>query len=453
MLTFLSLLINIRNLKNRTIMKLNNKILSVMLLGATAFTGLSITSCVDEPDKYEIAGGTPSIDYVRLCDVTKKDSMLTGAYMGTSICLVGNNLRSITKMLFNDQQAILNTSMITDHTLIVDVPKTLTDNPTNKIYMYNKDGECTEYDFKTLVPEPVVTSLSNEFAKDGETVTLKGDYLLDYENAHLKITFPGNVDVTDFKSISKNAVTFVVPEGAQKGFVTVESMYGKGKSKFYFRDDRCILFDWDNDGDDAIATGHGWRDGIQNGNRIRNDVEGVQPLDGNYYYLGGKTVNFDSWAEDEYSFNYWPEPAAGYPELNSLMKWDDVDNMQVKFEVNIPNDWTGLSLQVYFTGNDQVTYSTGNNNYLADDKFPRALWTPWYGATNNTFSTSGNWQTVSIPLSEFAYDRYGNKLGGLKFENLTGMTMFLYTGPYKEATVECSPTICVDNIRVCPINE
>lgn len=48
-------------------MKLNNKILSVMLLGATAFTGLSITSCVDEPDKYEIAGGTPSIDYVRLC--------------------------------------------------------------------------------------------------------------------------------------------------------------------------------------------------------------------------------------------------------------------------------------------------------------------------------------------------------------------------------------------------
>lgn len=73
--------------------------------------------------------------------------------------------------------------------------------------------------------------------------------------------------------------------------------------------------------------------------------------------------------------------------------------------------------------------------------------------TNNTFSTSGNWQTVSIPLSEFAYDRYGNKLGGLKFENLTGMTMFLYTGPYKEATVECSPTICVDNIRVCPINE
>ena len=96
-----------------------------MLLGATAFTGLSITSCVDEPDKYEIAGGTPSIDYVRLCDVTKKDSMLTGAYMGTSICLVGNNLRSITKNALQRPASHLNTIMITDHTLIVDVPKTL----------------------------------------------------------------------------------------------------------------------------------------------------------------------------------------------------------------------------------------------------------------------------------------------------------------------------------------
>jgi hypothetical protein len=69
-------------------MKLNNKILSVMLLGATAFTGLSITSCVDEPDKYEIAGGTPSIDYVRLCDVTKKDSMLTVSGSAFIPCII-----------------------------------------------------------------------------------------------------------------------------------------------------------------------------------------------------------------------------------------------------------------------------------------------------------------------------------------------------------------------------
>lgn len=146
-------------------MKLNNKVLSFILLGATMMGSASLTSCVDEPDKYEVAGGSPSIDYIRLSDVTKKDSMLTGAYMGTNICLVGNNLRSIKKIFFNDQEAILNTSFITDHTLLVDVPTTLTDNPTNKIYMYNSKNECTEYDFKTLVPNPVVSSLNNEYAK------------------------------------------------------------------------------------------------------------------------------------------------------------------------------------------------------------------------------------------------------------------------------------------------
>ena len=31
-------------------------------------------------------------------------------------------------------------------------------------------------------------------------------------------------------------------------FSRLFAYYGKGKSKFYFRDDRCILFDWDNDG-------------------------------------------------------------------------------------------------------------------------------------------------------------------------------------------------------------
>lgn len=429
-------------------MKLNNSIISFMLLGTMTLTGLGMTSCVDEPDKYEVASGSPSIDYIRLADVSKKDSMLTGAYMGTTICLVGNNLRSIKKMYFNDQQAVLNTSFITDHTLLVDVPKTLTDNPTNKIYIYNSNDECTEYNFKTLVPNPVVTSLSNEWAKDGETVTLKGDFLLDYENAPLKITFPGNVEVTDIKSISKSAVTFVVPDGAQKGFVTVESMYGKSKSKFYFRDDRNILFDWDDDGDNAIALGHGWRNGV-----VRNDVEGVQPLDGNYVYFGGMNVNFDSFAEDNYSFNYWPDPANGYPELNTLLKWNDLDNLQVKFEVNVPNEWKGLSLQVYLTSNAQVTFATASNSYLADDNVPRALWTPWYGAEENTFTTGGNWQTVSIPLSEFKYDRYGNTIGGIKLEDITGMTMFLYTGPYKTESVECSPTICIDNIRICPINE
>ncbi|MDO4158831.1 MAG: glycan-binding surface protein [Prevotellaceae bacterium] len=416
-----------------------------MLLCFAAFSVTVLTSCEDEPDKYEVTGGSPTIHYIRLSDVTKKDSMLTGAYMGANICIVGENLTSIKKMYFNDQEAILNTSFMTYHTLLVDIPTTLTDNPTNKIYMVNSENDTTTYDFTVLVPNPVVSSISNEFAADGEEVTIKGDYLLNYESYPLEITFAGNIPVTEFTSYSKTSVTFKVPEDAQKGYVTVESMYGKSRSKFYFRDDRNILFDWDDDGDEALSSGHGWRNG-----NVRNDVDGVTPLDGNYLYFGGATLNFDTWNEDAFSFNYWPDTDNGYPELTSIINGSDISQLQLKFEVNIPVAWSACSMQLIFTGNDQVTYNTGTNSYIADDTYPRALWTPWYGTESGSYTTSG-WETVTIPLSDFAYDRYGNKLDALKIENMTGLTFFLYTGPYKDSSVECSPVVCIDNIRIAPI--
>ena len=55
--------------------------------------------------------------------------------MANTICLVGENLRSVYELYFNDQKAILHTSYITDHTLMVDVPKEIPSVVTDKIYM------------------------------------------------------------------------------------------------------------------------------------------------------------------------------------------------------------------------------------------------------------------------------------------------------------------------------
>lgn len=62
---------------------------------------------------------TPTIDYVRPVDAASKDSLLTGASLNNTICIVGRNLRSVTKINFNDQAAVLNTSYMTDNTIIV----------------------------------------------------------------------------------------------------------------------------------------------------------------------------------------------------------------------------------------------------------------------------------------------------------------------------------------------
>jgi len=428
------------------IMKIINDIFKGIVVVALVLTALlGFTGCNDEPDKYESTGGSPTVLYVRMSDVATKDSLITGAYMGANICIVGNNLRSVHKLFFNDKEAILNTSFMTDHTLLVDVPSTLPDNPTDKMYLVNWDNDTIEYEFQVLVPSPVVSSISNEYAADGEIVTIKGDYLLSYDNYPLSINFTGNVPVTEFTNISKTSVSFKVPEGAKKGYVTAESKYGSGRSKFYFRDDRYVLFDWDEDGDAAIATGHGWRNG-----NVMNDFEGITPVDGNYLYFGGATLtDGGTWAEDNYSFNYWPEPDAGYPELNTLFPGSDVDKYNLKFEINIPSSapWTNLGMQIIFTSNDEVTYSTASNAYIANDAVPRYIWEPWM--SSGIYSTDG-WETVTIPLSSLKTDRYGNSLSVRKYAEMTGLTFFIVYGTSMENDA-CSPNIGIDNIRIAPI--
>lgn len=219
-----------------------------------------MAACEDEPDKYEVAGGKPTLKYVRVPDPAAADSLLTGAYMANTICLVGENLRSVYELYFNDQKAILNTSYITDHTLMVDVPKEIPSVVTDKIYMVTKAKDTIDYDFKVLVPAPTVNSISCEFAKPGSEVTLIGDYFIDDPNVPLTITMAGNVEVTNITNITKTAVSFILPDNAPAGYINVKSIYGTGRSKFRYYDTRNILFDWDGS-HGGMAIAHGWRDG------------------------------------------------------------------------------------------------------------------------------------------------------------------------------------------------
>lgn len=429
-------------------MKIFNSIKGAVLCFLAFSMAFAFTACEDEPDKYEIAKCYPTIHYIRKSDVASKDSLLTGAYMGQSIAIVGENLRSITQLFFNDQEAILNTSYMTDNVIIVNVPNTLSDNPTNKIYMVTSGKDTLDYDFMTLVPAPNVASISNEWAKAGEEVTIYGDFLLDYPSSPLKVTMPGNVEISEFTNISKTAVSFIVPQGTEPGYINVETMYGKGRSKFYFRDDRCMLFDWDGTHGKALATGCGWRDGSK---VIQSSYPGIEPLDGRFVVFAGhqKAEIGGTWDEDGFCFNYWPDPANGFPELSSIADFTDVANLCLKFEINVPQGWASSALQIIFSGNSQVTNATGNNNYYSDPSVPRAVWAPWHSADGGVYTTKG-WQTVTIPLSDFCKSYDGSNIGA-NISNFTGLTFFVWNGPYEGQ--ECDPVIAIDNIRISPIGK
>lgn len=431
--------------------------ISKLMLGAiVAVAGLSVSSCEDQPDKFKLTDGKPTVKYIRPASADESDALLVSGFLDNTICLVGDNLTSIREMFFNDQKAILNTSYITDHTLVVTIPGGIPEVVTNKIYMVCADNDTVTYDFSVKVPAPSVRSISCEWAAAGSEVTILGDYFIDDPNIPLSVSFAGNVEVPaeNIISISKTAITFVVPDSFSEGYMNVTSLYGTSRSAFKFHDNTNILFDWDGS-HGGLATGHGWRNGVVH---APGDDAGVEAIDGNYLYFAGDLAGGvgASWAEDQFSFNYWPDASGEYGPLSAreefaqLIETYGVENLQLKFEMYIPssNPWESCALQAIFSGDDIVTYATASNSYFSEASLPRGLYMPW--KATGSYDTADRWTTVSMPLNTFTYSFDGGSAGnGLKPDMLTGLTFFVWNGGVEGR--DCSPVILIDNIRVVPV--
>ena len=434
-------------------------------VAALAMMGCFMTACEDQPDKYEIADGVPTLKYVRSPLPEEADSLLVGAYLGNTVCLVGDNLRSIYELYFNDQKATLNTSYMTDHTVLVDIPKNIPEEVTNKIYMITKSGAKVDFDFSVMVPAPVVSSMSCEYAPAGSEAVLYGDYFVDDPNVPLTISMPGDITVEgeQITSITKTAVKFIVPEGAVQGNIRVKSIYGTGQSVFQYKDTRNILFDWDGKYEGALAAGNSWNGDNEKKGQI---LASVPPVDEKYMVMGPATLSGGQWqTPGEYLMMYWPDPNAtegcvplyNLPQFKKMLEDYKIEELALKFEVYIPtsNPWMAEGMQIRFTSLDEVSMSNQTQDYIWNDdesheegKAPRGVWVPW--EETSSYDTNNQWVTVTLKMSEF------NKLvSGLASDTeftqdrFAGLSIFLRGGGVDGK--ECEPIICIDNIRVVPV--
>lgn len=428
-------------------------------VAALAMMGCLMTACEDQPDKYEIADGVPTLKYVRSPLPEEADSLLVGAYLGNTVCLVGDNLRSIYELYFNDQKATLNTSYMTDHTILVDIPKNIPEEVTNKIYMITKSGAKVDFDFNVMVPDPVVSSMSCEYAPAGSEAVLYGDYFVDDPNIPLTISMPGDITVEgeQITSITKTAVKFIVPAGAMQGNIRVKSIYGTGQSVFQYKDTRNILFDWDGKYEGALAAGNSWSgDDEKKGQTISS----VPPIDGNYLVLGPSTLLGGQWeTPNAYVMMYWPDqhatqgcvPLYDLPQFKKMLEDYELEDLAVKFEAYVPasNPWMAEGMQIQFTSLDEVSMENQNNDYVyGEGKEPRGVWIPW--EETGSYDTGNQWVTVTLKMSEF-----NKQISGvvseteLTKEKLAGLSIFLRGGGVDGK--ECEPIICIDNIRVVPV--
>ncbi len=452
-----------------------NRYYQWLIAAAVAMTGLSVTSCKDQPDKYETEDGTPTIYYIRPVAASAKDSLMTEASMGTTVCIVGDNLRSVVDLKFNDKPAVLNTSYMTDNTLIVTVPKDIPDNVTDKIYFTNNSNETVTFDFHVIIPAPVVSAMSNEWAKAGEEVTIIGDYFLDYESSPLEVKFGDDYTLNrdNIVSITRNRITFTMPADAPHEQVSVTSIFGSTKGSFQYMDNRGMLFDFDtpcNTG--VVLSNHGWH-----ARTIQSDDTS---LSGNYLVMGDATMGSDGgWNDGNFSFEYWPgnwrdpETYEDYPRLFDIADFSKPGDLNLKFEMCIPEgrEWSAAPMQIFFGSTSLISNgATGvsdiygnklggaNNTYFHDQgKLSRGLYMPWKDTDDKLYSTNGQWVTVTMPISDFVWDYDGSKITStyLSANDFAAFCIFIIRGGYNDKSslpegVECNPLIKIDNIRVVP---
>ena len=340
---------------------------------------------------------------------------------------------------------------------------------TDKIYMITQSKDTVTYDFHVVIPSPVVTAMSCEYAKPGDRVKISGSYMVNDAGVPLEVSFRNAQDQeipATINSVSDDftSIEVTIPDDAAEGPISVTSIYGTTQSSFYYKDTRGMLFDFDNG-----RTQQGWH--------ARTITSSEKSLSGNYLVLGeGATMSADAaWDDGNNSFEYWcgdwntPE---SYPDPEGIRLFDVVDfskpeNMNLKFEMRIPstNAWAAGAMQIIFAPTSAVTLSgnspdiygnevAGANNTFFRTKadggldIPRALYRPW--TTTGSFDTNDEWITVTIPIaSSFVYNFDGSGLTfNLQKEDFASLTIFIVGGGVNGT--ECNPYIMIENIRAVP---
>ena len=437
-------------------MKYLNRILAAMAVSV----GFLAVSCEDQPDAFQPTDGVPTVNFIRYAD---KDVVINAAYMQETVCIVGENLRSINQLWFNDQQAILNTSFMTDNTLVVTVPRELPVVQTDKIYMITAVKDTVTYDFKVMLPAPQLKSMSCEFQKPGEEVTIYGNYFK--EPMTLMFEDGNGASVTEFKNVTMTEATFTIPADAKPGKVKLETESGLARSPFSYYD-FCGGLITDFDGPNNSSSTHGV---VPQGWNFKGTYSSEGGIMGNYVELkSANPMSADGAWNEDFKIDFWCgrwdgnpmgiTEGAGVP-LCNIIDFSNWQNMALKFELYIPssNPWMAGAMQLIFCSAERAANDSWQNNTFvhASASDPagldlcRGLYRPW--EATGSFDTGDKWITVTVPFSEFTYNSDGTA-GAVplaKPEDFATFVIWPWSGGVNGA--ECTPVFRIDNLRAVPV--
>ncbi|HEY0742003.1 MAG TPA: glycan-binding surface protein [Chryseosolibacter sp.] len=382
----------------KTYMKLYNKFARLLVISLSV-SGIFIGCSEEELPN----GGKPMVSYVRVTRPTSSDSLLIAAGQGQMVAIMGENLRDIRQLWFNDQRAVLNPSFITDKTVITRVPSQIPENITNQMRMIFGNGEELIYDFEVAISEPVLSYMMSEYVNTGDTAIIVGNFF--YEP--LTVTFTGDVQ-GEVILREDERLEIVVPEGAQPGPITVSTNFGVTKSNFWFRDNRNVF------GSMEVTDFNGWWWGSE---MIVATDPRIPPVD-NKFLRVNQVLGTGQW------FEFFVGTGGAMALETQKIPAEAIENpalYSLKFEINTLSSLAGAKIRMYI-GNSMT--ERNDNNFT---------WQP-------NLNTGGQWETVTIPFKSIIDKNPGIKVDPAGY----GISFWFWEGAAVTANFG------VDNFRVVP---
>ena len=364
------------------------KYISVVLIPSLVMSTFLFTSCEDSDGmNIEDPNGPPSISYIRVTNPDASDSLLVGAELGATVVLMGENLGGTREVWFNDRQASINPTWVTNLNIFVSIPQQAPLDVTDKVYLVGENGDTLAHDFIVFIPAPEVYSAKNEWPQDGEKLVINGDYFFDV--IPVMVAFTGGVE-SEATVLSQNQLEVDIPAGATEGPVTVTTNFGEATSTFHVWDSRNIVLNFDD------MSANGWRIG-----KVENTDN---PINGNYLVVRGdidanqRDEGPGAPAESEFCMEYWGGKDPNRTENFYPLYANSYRDYVLKFEAKV-NSWYGGYLNLCLSTPE---HTDSNQEIWSNDLNARAIWGPW-AASGEEFSTDGQWITVVVPMTDFHY--------------------------------------------------
>lgn len=363
-------------------MKLLRYITYVLML--PMMSTVLLTSCEQDGNGVHIESpdGAPVIEYIRLSNPNTSDSLIVAAELGQEIVIIGSNLGGTRQVYFNDLEAEINPTWVTNRTIFVAVPGEAPTKVTDKIYLVNAGGDTMAYDFQVQIAPPVIDRLKSEWVPDGGELVIEGNYFFE----PITVMLPGDIE-GEISSIDQNTIRVIVPEGISSGTVSVTTNFGNVVSAQIFRDSRGIFGTMEPDDYD----GNLWH----NRSWFSSEVETPEVPNINGYYIRLDRTIAGGWQE---WFVGQRSEDAGAPNTINIATQNipdgafiSPDKYSLKFEM-ITLDTTDAEEGWHFYINSG-SVDPGRTQSAAGGT--RAYeWTP------GLINTGGEWETMSIPMSE-----------------------------------------------------